>query len=145
MTLHDKVSHKGQIVSIDKNTIGVLITSVSACANCSSQKACMVAEKEEKKISVHVNNTSAFSVGEEVNVSLQQSTGLKAVWWAYLFPFLLIVLSLFLGIFLLLKDGFIALIAFVSIAVYYIILYKFRNVLSKKFEFTISKLDDFCE
>lgn len=145
MTLHDKVSHKGQILSIDQNTIGVLITSVSACANCSSQKACMVAEKEEKKISVHSNNTTAFSIGEEVNVSLQQSTGLKAVWWAYLFPFVLIVLSLFIGNFLFLQDGLIALIAFVSIAIYYAVLYKFRNVLAKKFEFTISKLDDFCE
>ncbi|MEG1573100.1 MAG: SoxR reducing system RseC family protein [Bacteroidales bacterium] len=138
---NNTVSHIGRIESIDGENIHVLITSVSACAHCTSKTACSMSEKTEKKITIQTLNASEYTVGEEVYVILQQSMGIQAIWWAYLLPFLILIITLLIGNTLLDEEGPVALISFVSLAIYYLVLYYFRKILAKKFTFTIAKIE----
>ena len=84
---------------------------------------------------------SYFSEGEEVEVYTETVMGIKAVWIAYILPFLLVLFLLLV----LLQAGCGELFSGVSalsvLVVYYVILYVARSRLSREFVFKVRKLN----
>ena len=141
MTMSNKknVSHKGTIVEITEGNIKVEIINKSMCAACHAKGFCSAGDTKDKVIDVQYYNNGEFSLGDEVEVTMKKSMGFKAVWISYVIP--LAILMIFL---LTLQGlGFSELCAGLgaagSVAVYYLVVYLFRDKIADKFVFTIAK------
>ncbi|HPI44991.1 MAG TPA: SoxR reducing system RseC family protein, partial [Tenuifilaceae bacterium] len=78
-------------------------------------------------------------VGETVKVLLKQSLGFKALFLAYILPFIVVITALFsLSSFV--SEGIAGILALLSLIPYYAILYFFKNKISKQFNFDIEKI-----
>jgi sigma-E factor negative regulatory protein RseC len=90
-----KIKHSGIVANIDKNIVRVEIISLSACASCKSKSMCQMSGSKEKIIDVPVPDSEKYSIGQSVNIVMQQQLGLKAVFLAYVMPFLVCIIALF--------------------------------------------------
>ena len=123
----NEISHKGVIKSITPELTTVEILSTSACAECHAKGMCGMSESKVKEISVPTDPYSVHEVGDEVQVMLKKSMGLKAVWISYVIPlFILMILILSLSS-----------VNIAGVALYYLVIYLFRNRLANDFVFYI--------
>lgn len=136
-TMKDIIQHPGIIESIGDDKVEVNILSQSACSSCHSRGMCSVAEMENKIIELAKTPDFNYKVGDQVTVYMKKSLGQKAVFYGYLYPFLLVLLSLILMLALTSKEGLSALIALGLLLPYYYALYKLKDKLSTTFEFKI--------
>lgn len=132
------IEHLGIIHRIDGKHIQVQVIQQSACSACHAKGACSASDMDDKYIDVE-SDGSEYKVGDTVTVYGQSSMGLFAVLLAFVVPFLLILLSLFL-----LKDKIDneAVSGTISLAVlipYFIILSFFNKSLKSKLKFHIRK------
>jgi positive regulator of sigma E activity len=136
--MSERIVHEGIIDHISTDSVFVRILSKSACAECHSNGICSISEMTEKLIEIKVINPD-FVVGQIVNVILDRSLGNKAVVLGYLFPFLLMIITLLIAshFFNELLSGLLAIAVLIP---YFLLLSVFKNRLSKTFSFHIEKL-----
>ena len=133
----NEISHKGVIKSITPELTTVEILSTSACAECHAKGMCGMSESKVKEISVPTDPYSVHEVGDEVQVMLKKSMGLKAVWISYVIPlFILMILILSLSS-VNVHEAYVGLGAIAGVALYYLVIYLFRNRLANGFVFYI--------
>ena len=133
----NEISHKGVIKSVTPELTTVEIVSTSACAECHAKGMCGMAESKVKEISVPTDPYSGYSPGDEVQVMLKKSMGLKAVWISYVIPlFILMILILSLSS-VNVHEVYAGLGAIAGVALYYLLIYLFRNRLANDFVFYI--------
>jgi sigma-E factor negative regulatory protein RseC len=132
------IEHTGIINRIQGHIIDVLITQQSACSSCHANGACSAADKDDKIIEVE-NSDPTFKVGDRVMLYGQRSMGLQAVLLAFVIPFLLILLSLFVLRFYVASEAVSGTIALSTLIPYYIILSFFNKKLKSKFQFSIKR------
>lgn len=131
------ITHEGTIIEISDELIKVEVISKSACASCHAKGLCGASEEGVKQISVRTANSSDYHLGESVTVALERSLGLKAVLLSYVIPVLiLIILVVTLSAFFS-NEWLIGLLSLACVALYYLVLYFFRNKLTAKYEFRI--------
>ncbi|MDY6320694.1 MAG: SoxR reducing system RseC family protein [Bacteroidales bacterium] len=98
-------------------------------------------ESKKKIIDVPNDGVTPHYVGEEVEVCLGQSLGLKAVLISYVIP-VVILLILIVTLSALGKSELLAGLASVGgVAIYYFIVYLFRERLERKYEFYIKNVN----
>lgn len=97
-----------------------------------------MSEFQEKEIEIsHFNRQ--YSPGEEVTVIFQESQGFKALFYGYILPFLLVMITL-IGMFSLSNNEIASgLLALGVLIPYYTTLYYFRHYLKKIFNFEIEE------
>ena len=133
----NEISHKGVIKSITPELTTVEILSTSACTECHAKGMCGMSESKVKEISVPTDPYSVHEVGDEVQVMLKKSMGLKAVWISYVIPlFILMILILSLSS-VNVHEAYVGLGAIAGVALYYLVIYLFRNRLANDFVFYI--------
>ena len=133
----NEISHRGKIMAITPELTTVEIISTSACAECHAKGMCGMSESKVKEISVPTDPYSSHEVGDEVDVVLKKSMGLKAVWISYVIPlFILMILILSLSS-VTGNEAFVGLGSIAGVALYYLIIYFFRDRLAKDFVFYI--------
>ncbi len=133
----NEISHKGVIRSITPELTTVEILSTSACAECHAKGMCGMSESKVKEISVPTDPYSEHEIGDEVEVVLRKSMGLKAVWISYVIPlFILMILILSLSS-VTVHEVYAGLGAIAGVALYYLLIYAFRDRLAKDFVFYI--------
>jgi sigma-E factor negative regulatory protein RseC len=130
------ITHAGIVGRITASQIEVHINVSGQCTACRVKGFCSMADVAEKKIEI-TNTGQDMKPGEKVNVVLRQSLGLMAVWWAYLFPLLLLLIILLL--LQTLPDLYSGAAALGSVAIYYGVLYGFKEKFKKKYIFEIEK------
>jgi len=132
------IEHEGIIDHIDGDIAHVKIDSVSACASCHAKGVCSAADQEEKYLDVPLHGAE-YKRGDSVFVQVARHLGFRAVLMGYVYPFLLLM-AVLIG---LLSAGMAELragsFALLSIIPYYLLLYLFRNRISKTFTFSIKK------
>ena len=133
------VRHNGIVKTVEANKVTVSIVASSVCASCHGRTMCSMSDKEDKTLVIDVVNQE-FTVGEEVQVVMRLSQGMKAVVWAYLIPLCLLLIILLSLQACKISEAGSALLALLSITVYYFMLYRLRNKLKKKYMFEIEKL-----
>lgn len=143
MSKQEIVCHPGRIASIDGNTLHVLILAQSACSSCHAKGACGMLDMQEKMVDVQVSNPTDFSINEEVNVSMKQSAGNKAVFFGYFLPLLLVLVTLIVSLQLTADEALSGLIAISILAPYYLALYLLRDRLTGQFRFFVEKLREY--
>lgn len=133
------IEHDGVIGKINKNKITVHFIAHEACAGCRAQSVCSVAGHVQKEVEVLNQNTDEFNIGEKVRVVLSNTMGLRAVLYAYLIPFFLILTLLIVLLEVFnneLKAGLFSLLGLIP---YYSFLYFHRKKLINTFKFIIEK------
>ena len=133
----NEISHKGRITAITPEFTTVEIVSTSACAECHAKGVCGMSESKMKEISVPTDPYSDRKVGDEVDVVLKKSMGMKAVWISYVIPlFILMILILSLSS-VTVHEVYVGLGAIAGVALYYLVIYLFRSRLANDFVFYI--------
>ena len=132
------VSHKGVVVAVDGRRLKVQIESVSACAACHAKGMCTLSDKEEKLIDIEMPIGMEKKVGDVVTVVVTQQRGMQAVVLAYILPAIVVILSL-VGLLKIVSEPVAIILSLLSLAVYYILLYLFRNRISSKFVMTLTE------
>lgn len=138
----DKIDHEGTIIEISEDAISVEIVNKSACASCHAKGVCTASEESIRVIEIPYTISSLtedYEVGEKVNVLLQSSLGISAVFFAYVFPLVLLIAAIMFLPLAGLSELFTGLSAIGTIAIYYIILSLFRNKLERVYSFSIEK------
>jgi positive regulator of sigma E activity len=135
-----RIEHKGTVEQIEDGTVSVNIMNMSACSSCHAKGACNAADMEEKVIDV-THSGEGFSIGEAVNVIMQQSLGFKALFLGYVLPFLLVLIVLIVVSNFTESEGLAGLLALLPLPLYYGTLFLLKDKIKKEFSFTIHKLD----
>lgn len=131
------VSHKGRIVRITPQTTTVAIVQHGACGSCHAAGLCGMADAAEKAVELPTNPYSTHNVGDDVELVLKASMGMKAVWLAYFVP-LLVLLGVIMGLIALgVGEVPAGLSGIAALGVYYFLLWLFRDRLRNEYVFTI--------
>jgi sigma-E factor negative regulatory protein RseC len=139
MSNQTNIKHPGRIISIDGLNAKVLILSKSACSSCHAKDACGVMEMQEKEIDAEMNTENQFLVNETVNVIMKESYGNKAVFYGYVLPLIMVILSLIIALLLTADEALSGLISISVLIPYYFLLYIFRHRLKTAFKFNLER------
>jgi len=131
------VSHKGKVIKMTPQVTTVAILQHSACGECHAAGLCGMADLAEKTVDVPADPYATYNVGDEVEVLLKASMGMKAVWLAYCIP-LVILLAIILGLLALGVGEVVTGVAgLAAIGLYYLGLWLLRDKLQNEYIFTI--------
>ena len=133
----EHISHPGVVVGINDKDIEIEILSSSMCASCGIKSACGMSEMQEKRVTVPKPVDKEFIVGQPVKIVMNASQGNKAALFAYFIPAFLLVAIIVILSNLSIKEWLAALVGIGVIAVYYLVLYFFRNKLRDNFTYEI--------
>ena len=133
------ISHTGKITGITPEFTTVEIVSSSACSSCHAKGLCGMSEDKIKTIMVPTDPYASYSVGDEVNVLLKKTMGLKAVWISYVIPLAILMILILSLPAVTVHEVYAGLGAVAGVALYYLVIYLFRDKLSKDFVFYIKE------
>lgn len=134
--MEEHVSHPGIVVGINEQDLEIEILSASSCGSCGIKSACGVSEMKEKRVTVPKPADKDFIVGQPVSIVMSAKQGNRAALIAYFIPTLIIIILTVL-LSNLMKEWLAALVGIGALAVYYVILYFFRDKLRDKFTYEI--------
>jgi len=133
------IIHSGIVKKIQKGIILVNFISESACSKCHVKGVCSLSDSKEKILEIN-DSSGSFFVGENVKIILKESSGFKAVLFGYLFPFIIVFLTLIIIMGLtkneLIAGGF----SLLFLAPYYFIIFLMKKKLKKTLKFTLEKI-----
>lgn len=134
------ISHLGIIVEKNQHHIKVKIENHSACSACHAKGACSTADLKEKIIEVPTTEQYNYTVGQKVNVICNEELGFLALFWAYILPLILVILSLFIGATLFDDERIYGILSVLILIPYYTVLWCYKSKLKKQFLFRIEKI-----
>lgn len=132
-------THDGIVLAVEPRMVKVEMHVVSACASCKAHASCSFVDKADKVVEVETDEWQLYHEGERVTVSVNESLGLLAVLLAYIVPAVLLIAALALMAATSDSDILAAAIPILVVALYYLVLYRFRHRLQKRFSFGLSK------
>lgn len=135
------IKHRGIVENSCGTHLKVRIVQTSACATCSIKGHCTSSDTKEKLIDVIDTNAGSYCPGDAVWVVGTLSMGARAVLWAFIVPFLLVVVVLFAAMYATGDELSSALLALCTLAPYYYILWLKRKTMRRKFSFTVERME----
>ncbi len=135
MNRNKEIEHKGIIIEKEGNLFKVSVLAQSACAACHLRGACNISDIKEKIITVP--SEAGFNKGDEVTVYMQQETGFKALAIGYIYPLILLLLTLFISLSISADEGLAGILSLAVLLPYYGAVYLMRNKLKRTFSFFI--------
>jgi sigma-E factor negative regulatory protein RseC len=138
MSDRNTIDHIGFIAKVENEFATVKIITQSACAACHAKGACNSADQEEKVMTISTRGMQ-FNSGEKVKVIIARQTGLKAVAFGYVYPFLLIMTVLITLTAFGISELQAGLWALISILPYYFSVYLLRDRINNTFTFKLEK------
>ena len=139
MSAKNEISHTGTIIGITPEYTTVEIIAQSACAACHARGMCGMADESQKIIMVPTDPYAGYKVGDEVFVMLKRSMGMKAVWISYVIPLLILMILILSLSSVTVHEVYAGLAAIGGVALYYLVIYLFRDKLAKDFVFYIKE------
>lgn len=135
------IRHQGIVENINGSHLQVRIIQTSACASCSIKGHCTSADTKEKLVDVNDADAAAScQVGDHVWVMGELSMGVMAVLFAFIFPFLILIISLFIFMAIWNDELGSALGSLVLLIPYYYLLWLNRSRMGRKFSFSIRQM-----
>jgi len=135
------IKHQGIVENINGSHVQVRIIQVSACASCSVKGHCSSADTKEKLIDITVDSRFSYQPGDRVTVIGELSMGVTAVLLAFILPFLILVISLFVFMAIWNNELWSALGSLGLLVPYYFVLWLCKERLAKRFLFSIAPID----
>ena len=131
----EEITHKGRIVAIDPEVTTIEIIAEDACAACHAKGLCSISGEKVKQVQVRTSAWTPRQVGDEVEVALRKAMGYKAVFIAYGLPLVVLFVTLMLLNSLGVGELYAGLGAIGAVALCYLVIFLFRNKLSKEYTF----------
>lgn len=131
---------QGVVEQVLPGSVLVLIEQKSSCISCQMSKTCQLSECRQRQISVPTPEAAQFTVGEQVNVYTALTTARRAVFIAFAYPFLILLLAICLGLALTGSEPLSAVLGLASVGVYYFLVWTQRRRLEGKVSFFIEKI-----
>jgi len=132
----ETITHEGKVLSVPGNgTAEVEILVSGACSGCHAKSVCSAGTSEAKVITVKSN--PSVRPGDSVTVEMKLSQGFRALAIGYIIPFLVLMTAFGLASSAGAGELISALLSFLAIGVYYLIIYLLRSRIGEKFEFKI--------
>ena len=136
----NNISHIGKVIGVFRDTVTVAVESTEACGSCSSKSACSLGvESKTRNILINTPEAAEYSVGQVVRVSAKAQMGLLAVALCYAAPAVVLVAALAIFVTSGMAEGVAALASLGAVAVYFAVLWLFRDKLAQKISFSIRK------
>jgi len=118
----------------------VSILNQSACSSCHANGACSVSDIQEKEIEInHFKNE--YKLGQEVTIIFKESKGFVALFYGYVLPFILVLITLIFAIEISGNELIGGLLSLAILIPYYITLYFLQHLLKKVFNFEVEEID----
>lgn len=130
-----EIIHNGIVHKRSDNNLEIEIVDGAACSTCSQKGACTIADSNGDLLPIQ-SNTEGFKEGDSVSIHLSFRTAFSALFWGYLFPFIILMTSVVVFS-LFFEEGIAGLLALGLVLVYYLIIYLNNKYFSKKFELEI--------
>ena len=135
---HNTFIHPGKVSGLSGDSIIVTLDQNVHCESCRIKSACGMSESRSKAVEI-THSGEPFRLNEDVNVVIRKDLGLKAVFWAYVFPFILLI-SVLLVSSIFLTEWQAGLLALGILVPYYVLLNYLDPFFKKKFRISILKL-----
>jgi sigma-E factor negative regulatory protein RseC len=133
------ISHEGTVVQVFDSGVDVAIVSEAACGNCKLKKACGMEESHEKIITVFTPDARLFESGDRVEVLMKPALGYRAMAILYLVPVLVVLAALVVLVKMQVPEIISGLAALFFLAVYYFVVYLFRERIGRTIRFEIRR------
>ena len=117
--------------------VAVKIEVKSACSACHAKSMCSVSELSEKVI--EALPAESVSVGDSVVVEMEEKFGLKAVFYVFFIPFVLMASTLFVSANFV-SEALAALFSLLVLAPYALLLMLLKPYFAKQFVFVCRKI-----
>lgn len=137
----DKIFHRGEIISISGDTASVHIIDNKDCDSCSIYKFCKNGHIENMStIEVVIPQKLTPRVGDIVEISGTERLHKKAIRLLTIYPIILVI-SIMVGVYLLSKNQVLsALCGFISILLFFVVIWSARNRLEHEFAFELNRV-----
>ena len=132
------IKHQGIVENINGSHLQVRIIQTSACASCSVKGHCTSADTKEKLVDVADADAASYQPGDRVWVTGELSMG---VLFAFIFPFLILIISLFVFMAIWNDELRSALCSLALLVPYYYILWLNKLRMGKKFSFSVRPMN----
>jgi len=133
------IEHTGIVKSVNDSNVVVGITTHPACSGCLASGICDLSDKKKKEIRAIFN--PEVKPGDTVRVIMQRSMGFRALFLAYLLPFLIMMTILIVLTSFSVSEAISGITAFLCLIPYYLVIYLKREMIGRSFSFTIKKTD----
>jgi len=134
----DTFVHSATVSRISGDSVFVSMDQNVNCDSCRAKMVCGISESKTEEIEI-INTDNSFKINENVEVVINKAIGLKAVIWAYVLPFILLISVLIISS-LFFAEWQAGLIALAVLVPYYFILHSLNSVFRKKFKISVLKL-----
>ncbi len=133
------VEHTGYVEEVNLNQVKIRIISESACASCHAKGACTAADMKEKVIDIFTHKSSEYKPGQKVTIQGEKSLGLRASLLAYIFPFIIVFVVLFMSYAITKNEGIAGIISLAMLVPYFLVIKYISPRLQKTFTFKIKE------
>lgn len=137
MDTSDHIAHTGIVTAKEGEKAVIYVMQDGACHSCHMSGFCGVEDSDRSRFEV---SDSHLAVGDHVNIQISPGSGYKATFWAYFFPFILMLLVVILGKVFGISEGLSGALALILLIPYYLILALFKEKISHQVHLQITKL-----
>ena len=134
------IKHEGIISSFEGDIAKVRLVNISACASCHVKSVCSLSEADQKVVDVMAKNVT-MATGDKVTVSFNESLGIKALFFGYILPFMVMMVAFLATWAASHSEVYAGLAALFILIPYYLILALYRRSLQQSFAFHLEKQD----
>ena len=133
----NEIQHTGEIIDITPDFTTVKIIASSACSACHAKSLCGMSEEQEKIIMLPTDPYATHNVGDKVQVATKMTMGFKAVWISYVIPLAVLMILILTLSMVIDSQAVCGLSAVGGVALYYFVIWLFRERLETEFTFYI--------
>ena len=137
MTHTEHISHEGIVTNRIGDKAIIHLIKPEECHSCSIKNFCGVTDEERSRFEVPGSN---LEIGDAISLELRPGTGFKALFWAYLFPFLLILIVIIGGSLMNVPEKWLGIVSLLILPPYFLGLSKFKQRLKSQLNLKVSKL-----
>ena len=131
-------THDGTVLTVSEGLVKVEMHVVSACSSCKAHEKCAFVDKADKVVEVETPDWKQYQTGDSVIVSVNESLGLMAVLLAYFIPAVLLIATVVVVSIATRSEGLAALATLLVVVLYFLILWRCKDRLQRKFSFGLS-------
>lgn len=131
------VEHSATIVGINDENITVDVNSRSACMSCHLKDNCGIFDCKSTIIEVTSPTPELYTLGQTIMVTIDEYHGWTAVFFGYILPLLLVLITLLSTIYFTQDETAAGIYSLTILIPYYLVLLLFKKNFSRRFNFKI--------
>lgn len=133
------IKHLAEVKEVRAKSVIVSMTQMSACSGCHAKDLCTASDSKEREMEIK-GSYPEVQIGDTVMIEGSQSIGWWAILYSFVLPIILLIVVLTTASGFGLSELYMALLAFGTIAIYFLILKALDKKIAKKFDFSIRKI-----